>query len=230
MLLELKQKVLKVSVDLYKSGIIFNTWGNVSEVDMSRQYMVIKPSGVNYLELTPEDMVVVAVDTGEVVEGRLNPSIDTPTHLEIYRNFESVGAVVHTHSVNAVAFAQAGMDIPLLGTTHADYFYGDIPCTRALTDEEIVDDYETNTGKVIVETIRTNGYLPLSMPGILVRNHGPFTWGKDSVQAAFHSEVLEKLAEINIKTMMLNSRSEISRCLVDKHFSRKNGPDAYYGQ
>ncbi len=192
--------------------------------------MVIKPSGVHYSKLTPEDMVVVEVDTGNIIEGTLLPSTDTPTHLELYRNYDSIGGIVHTHSVNAVAFAQAGRGIPLLGTTQADYFYGDIPCTRTLTEEQILNDYEKNTGKVIVETIRSLKCHPLSMPGVLVRNHGPFTWGKDSVQAAFFSGVLEKLAEIDIKALMLNPQSRISQCLIDRHFRRKNGPEAYYGQ
>ena len=230
MLRDIKEKVLSVLLDLNNTGLIFNTWGNVSEIDASRRYIVIKPSGVHCYEITPEDMVVVAVNTGEIVEGRLLPSTDTPTHLELYRNFDSIGGIVHTHSVNAVAFAQAGMGIPILGTTQADYFYGDIPCTRALTEEQILNDYEENTGKVIVETIRNIKCHPLSMPGVLVRNHGPFTWGKDSVQAAVFSGVLEKLAEIDIKTMILNEQSEISKYLIDKHFRRKNGPDSYYGQ
>lgn len=230
MLQEIKEKVLNVLLDLYNKGLMFNTWGNVSEIDSSRRYMVIKPSGIHYSKLTPEDMVVVAVDNGEIVEGRLLPSTDTPTHLELYRNFDSIGGIVHTHSINAVAFAQAGMGIPILGTTQADLFYGDIPCTCDLSEEQIMNDYEKNTGKIIVDTIRKEKCHPLSMPGVLVKNHGPFTWGEDSVRAGYFSEVLEKLAEIDIKTIMLNKQSRISKCLIDKHFRRKNGPDSYYGQ
>lgn len=178
MLETLKEAVCAANLELVKRGVVIYTWGNVSGIDREKGLMVIKPSGVSYESMTAGDMVAVDVETGETVEGKWKPSSDTETHLALYRAFPEIGGVTHTHSVNAAAFAQAGLDIPALGTTHADYFYGDIPCTRALTEEETKSAYEKNTGAVIIETVRCRGYEPLAVPGALVRNHGPFAWGK----------------------------------------------------
>ncbi|MBO4475121.1 MAG: L-ribulose-5-phosphate 4-epimerase [Bacteroidales bacterium] len=230
MLEDIKERVCRANIELFESGLVVFTWGNVSEIDPGRKFVVIKPSGVDYRSLTPDDMVVVDVASGAVAEGRLKPSSDTPTHLELYRRFESVGAVAHTHSVNAVAFAQAGMDIPALGTTHADYFFGDIPCTRLLSESEVQKDYELNTGCVIAETIISRGYDPMEIPGIVVRCHGPFTWGKDAHEAFHNAAVLEQIAEMDIKTLTLSPDASMPRYILSKHYSRKNGPDAYYGQ
>lgn len=180
--------------------------------------------------MTADDMVVVDLNTGEVVEGKYKPSSDTPTHLELYRRFPQIGGITHTHSLNAVAFAQAGVDIPALGTTHADYFYGDIPCTRELTKEEVEEAYEANTGKVIIEEIEKRGYDVMSIPGIVVKNHGPFAWGKDAYQSVYHAVVLDKVAEMDIKTLVINRNAEMKQYVLDKHYSRKHGPNAYYGQ
>ena len=180
--------------------------------------------------MTADDMVVVDLATGETVEGRWKPSSDTKTHLELYRQFPDLGGVTHTHSVNAVAFAQAGMDVPALGTTHADYFYGPVPCTRSLTQEEVESDYELNTGKVIVETLRQRGIEPLSVPGIVVRNHGPFTWGKDPAASVYHAVVLDTVAEMTLKTLLLNPQAAMPQFILDKHYYRKHGANAYYGQ
>ena len=230
MLEALKKKVYEANIELVRKGMVIYTWGNASEIDRESNLMVIKPSGVEYSKMTPEDMVVVDVKSGKVVEGKWRSSSDTDTHLEIYRNFQEIGGVVHTHSVNAVAFAQAGTNIPALGTTHADYFYGDIPCTRELTEEEVNSAYESNTGKVIVDTINKMGYDPIAIPGILVKSHGPFSWGKDSISAVFNSVVMEKIAEMAIKTLLLNRDSAIQQYILDKHYQRKHGPNAYYGQ
>ena len=175
-------------------------------------------------------MVAVDLETGKTVEGKWNPSSDTKTHLEIYRNFPDAGGVTHTQSINAIAFAQAGMDIPALGTTHADYFYGDIPCTRALTEDEVKSDYELSTGKVIVETIRERNIEPLAVPGVVVRNHGPFTWGKNADASVYHAVVMENVAEMALKTLLLNPNAEMAQYILDKHYMRKHGPNAYYGQ
>ena len=180
--------------------------------------------------MTADDMVVVDVNTGEVVDGHYKPSSDTPTHLEIYRKFKNVGGVTHTHSINAVAYAQAGMDIPALGTTHADYFYGDIPCTRMLSEEEVKDAYELNTGKVIVETFNKRGFDPMAVPGCVVQNHGPFSWGKDAAQSVYHAVVMEKVAEMDIKALLVNPQSSMPQYVLDKHYFRKHGANAYYGQ
>ena len=192
--------------------------------------MVIKPSGISYEQMTPDDMVVVNINSEDVVEGSWKPSSDTKTHIELYKQFPGIGGVVHTHSTNAVAFSQAGRSIPALGTTHADYFYGDIPCTRVLTEAEVTEDYERNTGSVIIETIKNLEYDPMSIPGILVKNHGPFSWGTDADHAVYNAVVLEKVAEIAIKTLELNPQSSMEQYILDKHFSRKHGPGAYYGQ
>lgn len=192
--------------------------------------MVIKPSGVDYAGMQPEDMVVVDLLTGETVEGQWKPSSDTATHLELYRRYKQIAGIVHTHSVNAVAFAQAGMDIPALGTTHADYFYGDIPCTRELSEQEVIDAYELNTGKVIIETIDRLGIDPMAVPGIVVKNHGPFAWGNSPANAVYNAVVLEKVAEMDLKTLVLNPAAEMKQYILDKHYMRKHGPSAYYGQ
>lgn len=191
---------------------------------------MVKPSGVDYDGMKPEDMAVVDLKTGETVEGKWKPSSDTKTHLELYRQFPEIGGITHTHSVNAVAYAQAGVDIPALGTTHADYFYGAIPCTRELTKSEVNEDYELNTGKVIVETIRQRGIDPLAVLGIVVKNHGPFSWGKDAAASVYHAVVMEMVAEMDLKTLLINPSASMQRYIGDKHYMRKHGPDAYYGQ
>lgn len=206
------------------------TWGNVSGIDRDLGVVVIKPSGVEYDEMTPNDMVVVDLMTGVKVEGRYKPSSDTATHLEIYREYSQIGGITHTHSVNAVAFAQAGMDIPALGTTHADYFYGAIPCTRELTEEEVIGEYEKNTGKVIVECIKERNINPINIPGIIVKNHGPFSWEINATESVYHSIVMEKVAEMGIKTLILNNKASMSDYILNKHYMRKHGNNAYYGQ
>ncbi len=230
MLEELKKIVCDANLDLVDKGVVIYTWGNVSGIDREKGLVVIKPSGVDYDGMSPEDMVVVDLYTGETVEGKWKPSSDTATHLELYKAFPKIGGVVHTHSINAVAFAQAGKSIPALGTTHADYFWGDVPCTRELTETEVKEAYEKNTGVVIVETVEKMGYDPVAIPGINVKNHGPFTWGKDPAQAVYHAVVMEKVADMAIKTLNLNPNSSIQQYVLDKHYERKHGKNAYYGQ
>lgn len=230
MLEELKERVCAANLELVARGVVIYTWGNVSGISSDRKYMVIKPSGVAYDGMMPEDMVVLDVATGETVEGKWNPSSDTKTHLALYRAFPTIGGITHTHSVHAVAFAQAGRAIPALGTTHADYFYGDIPCTRELTAAEVSEDYELNTGNVIVETLRQLAIDPLAVPGIVVKNHGPFTWGKDAAASVYHAVVMEKVAEMDLKTLLLNPDAALAQYVLDKHYMRKHGPNAYYGQ
>ena len=230
MLEELKKQVCEANLELVRRGVVIYTWGNVSGVDREKGLVVIKPSGVEYDAMVPEDMVVVDLQTGERVEGRYKPSSDTATHLELYRAFPQIGGVSHTHSVNAVAFAQAGMDIPALGTTHADYFYGPIPCTRELTEEEVGSAYELNTGKVIVGCIRERKIDPMAVPGILVKNHGPFSWGKDAAASVYHAVVMEAVSEMSLKTLFLDPQASMAQYVLDKHYSRKHGPNAYYGQ
>lgn len=230
MLEDLKEKVCKANLSLVEHHIVIFTWGNVSQIDWQTGLVVIKPSGVPYEGMTPDDMVVVELETGKTVEGKWKPSSDTATHLELYRAFPEIGGVTHTHSTNAVAFAQAGKDIPALGTTHADYFYGDIPCTRELREEEVVNGYEKNTGKVIVETVKKYGYDPMAIPGIVVKNHGPFAWGVNAEQSVYHAVVMEKVADMDLKTLMLNNNSSMAQYVLDKHYQRKHGPNAYYGQ
>ena len=204
-------------------------WGNVSAIDRERGLMVIKPSGVEYDCMVADDMVVVDIATGKVVDGNKKPSSDTPTHLELYRAFENIGGIVHTHSPWATSFAQAGKGIAPLGTTHADYFYGEIPCTRLLTADEINGEYEKETGKVIIETFA--GVDPMSIPAVLVKNHGPFTWGEDANMAVHNAVVLEEVAAMNYRAMHLNPQAEnVSQELLDKHYLRKHGKNAYYGQ
>lgn len=230
MLEKLKEEVCKANLELVARGVVIYTWGNVSGIDREKGLVVIKPSGVDYAGMSPEDMVVVDLITGETVEGKWKPSSDTKTHLELYRQFSEIGGITHTHSVNAVAYAQAGADIPALGTTHADYFYGSIPCTRELTKDEVEEDYELNTGKVIVETIKQRGIKPLAVPGIVVKNHGPFSWGKDANASVYHAVVMEKVAEMDLKTLLINSEASMQQYILDKHYMRKHGPNAYYGQ
>ncbi len=230
MLEELKQKVFEANLLLPKYGLVVFTWGNVSGIDREKGLVVIKPSGVDYDVMRAEDMVVTDLD-GRVVDGKLKPSSDLATHLEFYKNFKDIGGVVHTHSINAVAWAQAGKDIPALGTTHGDYFYGPIPCTRLMSEEEIKGAYELNTGKVVVEEFKNRKIDPNQMPAVLVHSHGPFTWGKDPFDAVHNSVVLDTLAEMALKTVTINSNVDsMQQTLLDKHFLRKHGPGAYYGQ
>lgn len=225
-----KERVLRANLELDIRGIVIYTWGNVSEIDREHGLVVIKPSGVKYSEMTADDMVVVDLRTGAVVEGDKRPSSDTPTHLALYRAFPEIGGITHTHSTCAVAFAQAGRDIPALGTTHADYFHGAVPCTRSLTEAEVRGAYEANTGKVIEETIRERKLPILSVPGVIVRNHGPFTWGTDAEQSVYHAVVLEQVAAMAAATLALNPESTLPDYVLEKHYSRKHGPGAYYGQ
>jgi len=228
MLLELKEKVWKANLDLVKHNLVTYTFGNVSGMDRNQGLVVIKPSGMAYEELMPDDMVVVDLE-GKTLDGRLNPSSDTPSHIEIYKAFPEVGGVAHTHSEYATMFAQANREIPCLGTTHADHFCGPVPVTRMITEEEIAEDYEKNTGKVVAE--RFAKIDPMEMPGVLVVGHGVFTWGRSPEYAALNGLILEKVAKMAWGTLMLDGRSEsIPDCLLNKHFRRKHGPDAYYGQ
>ncbi len=230
MLEKLKREVFEANLLLPQHGLVVFTWGNVSGIDREKNLVVIKPSGVDYGKMTENDMVVTDLQ-GNVIEGHLKPSSDLHTHLELYRNFKNLGGVVHTHSINAVAWAQAGLDIPALGTTQADYFYGSVPCTRQMYDEEIKKDYELNTGKVIVETFNNAKIDPDQMPGVLVHSHGPFTWGKDPFEAVHNAVVLEVLSEMALKSVTINPRvRDMQSTLLDKHFLRKHGPGAYYGQ
>ena len=230
MLNKLKEIVCNSNLELLINGVVFYTWGNVSGISEDRKYMVIKPSGIDYEKMSADDMVVVDIASGKKVEGKWNPSSDTKTHLELYKKYSSIKGVVHTHSMNAVAFAQAGMDITALGTTHADYFYGNIPCARELTKSEVEKDYEINTGKVIIETIENRKINPMAIPGILVKNHGPFTWGESPDNAVRNAVILERIAEMNLKTLLLNQNAEMKQYILDKHYMRKHGPNAYYGQ
>jgi L-ribulose-5-phosphate 4-epimerase len=228
MLLDLKEKVWKANLDLVKYNLVTYTFGNVSGMDRNQELIVIKPSGVAYEALMPDDMVVVDLE-GNTIDGRLNPSSDTPSHIEIYKAFPEVGGVTHTHSVYATMFAQANREIPCLGTTHADHFYGPVPVTRMITEEEVAENYEKNTGKVVVERF-THGD-PMEIPGVLVVGHGVFTWGKSPEDAALNGMILEKIAKMAFGTLMLDSKCDgIPRSLLNKHFRRKHGPNSYYGQ
>ena len=235
MLEELKEKVFRANLDLVKHGLVIFTWGNVSAIDRATGLVVIKPSGVSYETMRAEDMVVVDLD-GKVVEGDLRPSSDTPTHLVLYKAFPEIGGVVHTHSTYATAWAQAGLDIPNIGTTHADYFHDDIPCTRDMRKPEVFGEYEKETGNVIVE--RFNGMNPNDTPAVLVKNHGPFTWGTDADNAVHNAVVLEQVAKmafvsmtLNLTTLdVVNHKPSMNKLLIEKHYSRKHGPNAYYGQ
>lgn len=224
----LKEKVFQANLELVRQGLVIYTWGNASGVDREKGLVVIKPSGVDYDSMTPDDMVAVDLLTGEVVDGTLNPSSDTPTHLALYRAFPNIGGVVHTHSTYATAWAQAGMDIPNIGTTHSDYFHMDIPCTEAMTSEQIKGEYELETGNVIVK--RFEGLEPDHTPGVLVRNHGPFTWGKTPAEAVYNAKVLEQCAHMAFVSLLLNPQTSMNPELVEKHYLRKHGAGAYYGQ
>ena len=229
MLEQLRQEVCNANLALPKHGLVTFTWGNVSAIDRESGMVVIKPSGVEYDNMTAEDMVVLDLATGKVVEGKWKPSSDTPTHLELYRAFENIGGIVHTHSRWATSFAQAGVGIAPLGTTHGDYFYGEIPCTRAMTPEEIGGEYEKETGSVIIETFK--GTDPMSIPAVLVKSHGPFAWGKDAAEAVHNAVVLEEISFMNYRTMTLNPQiTNMQQELLDKHYLRKHGDNAYYGQ
>lgn len=230
MLETLKAQVCEANLELVRRGMVIYTWGNVSGIDRESSMMVIKPSGISYDGMKPEDMVVVDLKSGNTVEGNYKPSSDTATHLELYRAFPSIGGITHTHSINAVAFAQAGLDIQALGTTHADYFYGSIPCTRELAECEVRESYEQNTGKVIVECIRNRKIDPMTIPGIIVKNHGPFSWGKDAASSVYHAVVMDVVAEMNLKTLLLNPQASLAQYVLDKHYMRKHGSNAYYGQ
>ncbi len=227
MLEQLKEEVFQANLDLVKHNLVIFTWGNVSAIDRESGLVVIKPSGVAYDVMKASDMVVVDLD-GNVVDGNLKPSSDTPTHLELYKAFKEIGGVVHTHSTYATAWAQAGVDIPILGTTHADYFYGDIPCSRAMTQEEIETAYEKETGTVIIEAFADRD--PMHVPGIIVKNHAPFTWGKDAHDAVHNSVVVEQVAKMNYVALQVNPKADMNQHLVEKHFNRKHGANAYYGQ
>ena len=230
MLEALKEEVFQANLELKRQNVVIYTWGNVSGITEDRKYMVIKPSGIAYETMKVEDMVVLEVENGKKVEGEWNPSSDTETHLVLYRRFPKLFGIVHTHSTYAVSFAQAGKAIRALGTTHADYFYGDIPCTRALREEEVLDSYEKNTGKVIAECMEELRLDPLDIPGILVKNHGPFTYGTSPKKAVENAVVLEKIAEMAFRTLLLNPESSMESYVLDKHYSRKHGKNAYYGQ
>ena len=229
MLTELKERVCEANLLLPKHGLVTFTWGNVSGVDWEKGLMVIKPSGVEYDGMSLQDMVVVDLETGKRVEGKWKPSSDTDTHLALYRAFPKLGGVVHTHSRWATTFAQAGRAIPAMGTTQGDYFYGDIPCTRKMTPEEIGGSYELETGNVIIETFQ--GMEPMDIPGVLVHSHGPFAWGKDPLNAVHNAVVMEEVAFMDWHTMLLNPESgRMQQELLDKHYLRKHGANAYYGQ
>ncbi|MDR1738759.1 MAG: L-ribulose-5-phosphate 4-epimerase [Candidatus Symbiothrix sp.] len=227
MLEELKKEVFRANMDLVKHGLVIFTWGNVSGIDRKKGLVVIKPSGVEYDAMTADDMVVVDL-SGKVVEGHLRPSSDTPTHLELYKAFSNIGGVVHTHSTYATAWAQAGMDIPNIGTTHADYFSEDIPCTRNMNGQEVGGEYEKDTGKVIIE--RFHAINAEHVPGVLVKNHGPFAWGKNAHDAVHNAVVMEQVAKMAYIALQINPTLTMNPLLIEKHFERKHGKNAYYGQ
>jgi L-ribulose-5-phosphate 4-epimerase len=226
----LKERAWQANLDLVNAGLVTLTFGNASEADPQAGAVAIKPSGVSYNRLTPDDMVVLSIETGERLEGALNPSSDAPTHLAIYRAFPSIHGITHTHSNYATAWAQSCREIPCLGTTHADHFDGPVPLTRELSDQEIESAYEENTGKIIVESLSMSGNEVFQVPAILVPHHGPFTWGRDSAEAVANSIALEAVAKMALHTLALNAKAEIPQALLEKHFTRKHGPSAYYGQ
>ncbi len=231
MLEQLKQAVLAANLALPKHDLVTFTWGNVSAIDRETGLIAIKPSGVEYDEMTADDIVLVSLETGERVEGHLKPSSDTPTHVELYRAFPSIGGIVHTHSRWATSFAQAGVGVDAMGTTQGDYFYGQIPCTRSMTPEEIQTSYEKNTGLVIVDEFRSRDLDAAQIPAVLVRNHGPFAWGKDAFDAVHNAVVLEEVSFMNFHAKMLNpAAGAMPQVLLDKHYLRKHGANAYYGQ
>jgi len=228
MLEKLKEEVLQANIDLVKYGLVVLTWGNVSGIDRKENLVIIKPSGVDYNELSPEDMVVLDLE-GNVIEGKLKPSSDTPTHIELYKAFKDIGGITHTHSNYATIFAQACKEIPCYGTTHADHFYGSIPLTRFLTKEEVEENYELYTGKVIVEKFKE--ISPINMPAVLVAGHAPFAFGKSAIDSVRNALILERVAEMAIGTVNLNSMAqELPKYILEKHYKRKHGPNAYYGQ
>jgi L-ribulose-5-phosphate 4-epimerase len=230
MLEALKEKVFQANLDLPKHGLVKYTWGNVSEIDRQSGLFVIKPSGVDYETMKASDMVVCDLE-GNVVEGDLNPSSDTPTHAVLYQAYPEIGGIVHTHSTWATIWAQAGLDVPAMGTTHADTFYGAVPCARFLTQAEIDRGYEAETGNIIVETFTERGLKPLEVPGVLLHGHGPFTWGKDSHSAVMNAVVLDEVSKMNLFARELNHfAEELPQRILDKHYLRKHGKDAYYGQ
>ena len=230
MLEQLKKEVYEANMELPKRGLVTYTWGNVSGIDRESGLFVIKPSGVDYEKISPEDMVVLDLE-GNVVEGKYRPSSDTATHIELYKKYPEIGGVVHTHSPWATSWAQASREIPCYGTTHADYFYGTIPCARNLTKEEIDAGYEKNTGTVIIETFENLGINPMYTPGVLCANHGPFTWGKDAHEAVHNSVVLEEVAKMAAQAEVINPKLKLApQEMQDKHFFRKHGANAYYGQ
>ena len=229
MLKKLKEQVFQANLLLPKHGLVTFTWGNVSGIDREKRLVVIKPSGVPYETMKRDDMVVLELETGKVVDGELKPSSDTPTHLELYKAFPNIGGIVHTHSRWATSFAQAGRGIAALGTTHGDYFYGEIPCTRKMTEAEIQAEYEKETGTVIIETFKDKN--PDAIPGVVVYSHGPFAWGKDAMDAVHNAVVMEEVAFMNIQTLLLNPGIQpMQQELLDKHYLRKHGANAYYGQ
>ena len=231
MLEKLKAEVCRANLDLVRKGLVIETWGNASGIDRARGLVVIKPSGVAYAGMKPKQMVVVSLADGKVVEGNLKPSSDTPTHLVLYRAFKEIGGVVHTHSLYATAWAQAQRSLPSFGTTQADYWHGAVPCTRLLKPAEIKSDYEANTGKVIVESFAKLKFDPLRHPAVLVASHGPFTWGRDVAEAAHNAGVLEFVAQLASETLRINPGTQpVQSVLVNKHFLRKHGTNAYYGQ
>ncbi len=227
MLDELKEKVYQANLEIVKQGLVIHTWGNVSGRDRSTGYIVIKPSGVSYKSMKSGDMVVLDPD-GNILEGKYKPSTDAPTHLLIYNLYSSVGGIVHTHSTYATSWAQAGRSIPPFGTTHADHFYGEVPCSRKLTETEVMERYEINTGKVIVETLKDKD--PLAISSVLVHSHGPFCWGTDAENAVYNAVALEEIARMAFYTVLLGRKEPIDKYLLDKHYLRKHGKDAYYGQ
>ena len=227
---QLKEKVFRANLDLVKHHLVIFTWGNVSAIDRERGLVVIKPSGVSYDTMKASDMVVVDLNTGKVVDGDLNPSSDTPTHLALYRAFPEIGGIVHTHSTYATAWAQAGKDIPNIGTTHADSFHDCIPCTDDMTEAQVKGEYELETGNVIIERFRRGGINPVHTPGVLVKNHGPFSWGTDADNAVYNAVVMEQVAKMAFVSFAVNPTTTMNPLLIEKHFSRKHGPNAYYGQ
>ena len=229
MLEELKEKVYYANMELMEKGVVLYTWGNASEMDRNTGYVVIKPSGIAYESMRAEDMVIVDLN-GNIIEGKWKPSSDTATHLELYKAFPEIGGITHTHSTYATALAQAGSSIPAIGTTHADYFYGEIPCTRRLTEEEVEGAYEKNTGLVIAETFAEKRDMILHTPGVLVKNHGPFTWGKDVAESVYHAVVLERIANMYCITSFMQKNTDMPAYILKKHYLRKHGEHAYYGQ
>lgn len=230
MLEKLKENVFKENLELIEKKLVIYTWGNVSGIDRDSKILAIKPSGIDYNIMRSEDMVLLNLD-GKKLEGKYKPSSDTATHIELYKAFPEIGAIVHTHSSYATSWAQAIKDIPAFGSTHADYFYGDIPCSRPLTKEEVESEYEKNTGLVIIETLKNRNINPMDIPGIIIASHGPFSWGKDAKQAVYNAVVLEELAKMAYRTIQINPNiKSVEKYLLDKHYFRKHGKNAYYGQ